>query len=107
VRGSAGSRRDQELLGELVREPGGAHVCGDRFGVVGETLDRHVDGVTGRSENRERAARVAVLRLADRAAVDEQDTAVLAGPRLVGVAEDEDARLFRGCEPLVQARRLG
>ena len=75
----------------------------DRVDVVGDALDprAHLAGVV-EVEHGERAARVAVLGLADRAAVDEQHTAELADPRLVRVAEHEHVGVLGGGEPLVE-----
>ena len=66
-----------------------ADLRGDGAGVVGHPLDGHADGVAGGAEDRERAPRVAVLGLADRAAVDEPDAAEVVHPRLVRVPEDQ------------------
>ena len=60
----------------------------------------------GGAQDRERAARVAVLGLADRAAVDEQHAAVVVHPRLVGVPEDEHLVGLGAGEALVEAGGL-
>src|SRR5436853_582590 len=49
-----------------------------------------------------RAARVAVLGLADRAAVDEQHAAVLMHPRLVGVSEHQHPVGFGARKALIE-----
>ena len=59
-----------------------------------------------RSEQREGAARVAVLGLADRAAVDEQHSAVFVHPRFVRVAEYEHRVALGRREAFVEAGRL-
>src|SRR5215207_5871707 len=58
------------------------------------------------AQDRERGPRVAVLRLADRPAVHEQHSPMLAHPRLVRVAEDQHGRLLGRSEALVEAVRL-
>src|SRR6478672_4859501 len=83
------SRREHQLVGELARQPDFAHLQRDGLRVVADTLDPRLDAITRRAEHGERASRIAVLGLADRAAVDEQHAAILVDPRLVGVAEDQ------------------
>jgi hypothetical protein len=95
-----------ELVGELDRQPGGRDRAGDGLGVLGDALDRDVDAGGRGGEDRERAAWVAVLGLADRAAVDEQHAAVVVHPRLVRVPEHQDPVGLGGREPFVQARGL-
>src|SRR6266536_2957038 len=98
--------REHELVGELARQAGGGDLAGHGGGVVLDPLDAHADPAALRLQHGERAARVAVLRLAHRPAVDEQHAAVLVDPGLVGVAEDQRVDLLGGGEALVQARRL-
>jgi hypothetical protein len=50
--------------------------------------------------------RISVFGLADSAAVDEEDAAVLVYPRLVRVSEDEDVAVGGGGDPLERARGL-
>jgi hypothetical protein len=58
------SCRGYELLGVFLRESCGSNFAGDGLGVVCDALDRDL-GLTLRwTQNRERSARVAVLRLA-------------------------------------------
>jgi hypothetical protein len=75
-------------------------LSGGELGVVGEALEPRLDPAGARSEDGEAAARVAVLGLADRAAVDEEHPAVLVDPRLVGVAEHEYVAVGAGGDPL-------
>ena len=88
------------------RQTGRADLGRDRLGVVSDPLDGDVYTVRGRCEEGEGATRVAVLGLADRAAIDEQHPAVLPDPRLVRVPEHEHRVRLRRGEALVQARGL-
>src|SRR5918999_4919018 len=96
--------RDDQLVGELGGQSDGAHLVG--HGVVLDPLDRDRQLACRGVEHRKGAARVAVLGLADRAAVDEQDAPVLAHPRLVGVPEDQHIVALRCRESLTQRCRL-
>ena len=78
-----------------------------RLGVVGHALDRRGDvSLRAGLEQRECRSRVAILRLADRAAVDEQHAAVGVDPGLVGVAEDEHVTVGERRDPLERPLRL-
>src|SRR5688572_18023532 len=70
------SCREQQLLGELARQAGLAHLRRHGVGVVPDALDRDLELARAAVQDGEGAARVAVLGLADRAAVDEQHAAV-------------------------------
>src|SRR4051794_32504967 len=71
-------RRRHQLVGVLARQARRFDLSGDSRGVVQDALDRRPDlSVAGERQQRERRARIAVLRLSDRAAVDEQHAAVL------------------------------
>ena len=96
----------QELVGELAWQPCLADLSGYRIGVVLDALDTHGHAPDARRQDGERAARVAVLGLTDRAAVDEQHPAVLAHPRLMRVAEHEHGIALGGGQPFIQTRRL-
>src|SRR5829696_6373306 len=101
------SRRGHELRAVLGGQPGRGDLARDGLRVVGHALDAGAHPpVLVAVEDREGAARVAVLGLADRAAVDEQDGAELVDPGLVRVPEDQRrGRLDRG-QALVEAGGL-
>jgi hypothetical protein len=94
-----------QLVGQVTRQADIADLVGDALGVVGYALDRHAQVAVALLEQREAAARVAVLRLPDRAAVDEEHAAVLADPGLVRVPEEEDVAVGELGDPLEGARR--
>src|SRR5829696_5121420 len=98
--------REDQLLGELARQTRGGDLDSHGLGVVRDPLDRHLQLAPIAAQDRERGPRVAVLRLADRPAVHEQHSPMLAHPRLVRVAEDQHGRLLGRSEALVEAVRL-
>jgi hypothetical protein len=65
--------RCDQLGGELARQADRLDLADDGSGVVGHPLDRCLDATVNELEDRERRPGVAVVRLADRAAVDELD----------------------------------
>src|SRR5947209_10645005 len=96
----------QQLLGVLDRQPGAPNLCRDRAGVVVGALDRHLHLLARGMQDRASRARVTILGLAHRAAVDEQHAAEFARPRFVGMAARQYRIALGRSEPLVEARRL-
>src|SRR5256885_16734993 len=74
---SASSRGGDKLLAVFARKACGGDLARDGARVVVGALDRHPHLARDDLEQRERGARIAVLRLPDRAAVDEQHSPVL------------------------------